>query len=295
VSGPDVSIVVVTHNEGDALTRTLSRLRSSTARANVEFVVVDDASSDSGARPLTGRWSDVEFVRSEQRLGIARARNLGASVANGSVIVFSDAHVEPDEGWVEPLCQELDQAGVAAVAPAIGGATNDAVDGYGFSWRRPDLAMQWLTEKPERPGPIPFVCGCFLAVRRDAFEECDGFDEGLLLWGWEDAELSLRLWRRGWECRVVPDSRIVHHFRKHFPYEMPWESLVHNVLRTATVHLDERGLAAVIDHYAPNPGFPRAGALLAASDVWHRRERVRASSPVSTAAMLERFSIDAVA
>ena len=102
-----VSIVVISHNERDTLRPTVEALRATTAGADVSIVVVDDASSDGSTEWLADGFEGVQLVRSEARLGIARARTVGARTATGSVIVFSDAHVIPDPGWLEPLCREL--------------------------------------------------------------------------------------------------------------------------------------------------------------------------------------------
>jgi GT2 family glycosyltransferase len=289
-----VSIVVISHNERDTLRPTVEALRATTAGAEVSIVVVDDASSDGSTEWLADGFEGVQLVRSEARLGIARARNVGACTATGSVIVFSDAHVIPDPGWLEPLCRELENPSVGQVAPAVGIRPGSDEIGYGFTWCSPDLKMEWLEMPLRQPQPVPFLCGCFTAMRRDVFERCHGFDEGLTEWGFEDSELSLRLWRQGWQCRVVPTSRITHLFREHFPYQIEWAPVVHNALRTAMVHLSERGLTAVIDEYRDYPDFAQATSRLAASDVWYRREQVNQLSRVDTNSILERFKIDVV-
>jgi GT2 family glycosyltransferase len=294
VGEPAVSIVVISHNERDTLRPTVEALRATTAGADVGIVVVDDASSDGSTAWLKDGFEGVQLVRSESRLGIARARNVGARAGAGSVIVFSDAHVIPDPGWLEPLCRELDDPSVGQVAPGVGIRQGSDDIGYGFTWCSPDLKMEWLDTRLRRPHAAPFLCGCFTAMRREVFERCGGFDEGLAVWGFEDSELSLRLWRLGWQCRVVPTSRITHQFRERFPYQIEWAPVVHNALRTAMVHLSERGLTAVIDEYRDYPDFAQACSHLAASDVWYRRERVSQRSQVDTNSVLERFKIDVV-
>ena len=58
----------------------------------------------------------------------------------------------------------------------------------------------------------------FLAIRRRDFHTLGGFDEGLLTWGSEDAELSLRIWRSGLRCLAVPRAEVSHLFRAGFSY-----------------------------------------------------------------------------
>ena len=93
---------------------------------------------------------------------------------------------------------------------------------------------------------------------------------------------------------MVPTSRITHRFREHFPYQIEWAPVVHNALRTAMVHLGQRGLTAVIDEYRDYPDFAQASSRLAASDVWYRREQVNQLSRIDTGSILEQFKIDVV-
>lgn len=45
------------------------------------------------------KFSKVSIVHSERRLGLIRARLLGASQATGQVLTFLDSHCECTKGW----------------------------------------------------------------------------------------------------------------------------------------------------------------------------------------------------
>lgn len=49
----------------------------------------------------------VHVIRQSSRLGLTKARLLGASQAIGQVLVFLDAHCECNEGWLEPLLHRI--------------------------------------------------------------------------------------------------------------------------------------------------------------------------------------------
>src|SRR5262249_37662613 len=115
-AAPGVSVVVVSHNEGENLGLTVDSLLAALPD-DAEVVVVDDVSTDGSIEALPeGR---VRVVRPEARLGIAAARNLGAARSRGEVIVFSDAHVDVPPGFLGPLLDELRRPRVAAVGPAV--------------------------------------------------------------------------------------------------------------------------------------------------------------------------------
>jgi GT2 family glycosyltransferase len=288
-----LSVVIVSHNEGAYLRQTVDGMLA-TSPADTEVVVVDDQSTDGSADFLVGVNGRVRLLRPRDRLGISRGRNLGGRAATGDVIVFSDAHVDTRPGWSEPLYAAAQKPSVGEVGPAVGLLGTPHMKGYGFTWRDASLKMHWLDKQGDTPYAVPFLCGCFVAMRRDVFDSIGGFDEGLIRWGSEDAELSLRLWRLGYECHVVPGSHVGHLFRKRFPYDVRWDTTLHNTLRLAAIHFGQRALSRVIDHYRTQAGFARAFSLLVDGDVWQRRETMLSAAVRDVGWLGARFGLEAI-
>lgn len=63
-------------------------------------------------------------------------------------------------------------------------------------------------------------------------------DPGLLVWGGENVEISLRTWLCGGDIVVARDSYVAHAFRQRFPYKLDKEQVVRNYARVATVWMD---------------------------------------------------------
>lgn len=51
--------------------------------------------------------------------GLIRSKTLGGNIATGSVIVFLDAHVKPDPGWVFPILRNINTNYKRVVVPKI--------------------------------------------------------------------------------------------------------------------------------------------------------------------------------
>ena len=68
-----------------------------------------------------------------------------------------------------------------------------------------------LDERPTVPTPADWLLGGFLLIRRAAFDELGGFDEGFRLYG-EDIDLAYRAQRAGWERWLVPAAIVVHQY-----------------------------------------------------------------------------------
>jgi len=230
-------------------------------------------------------------VRPPQRMGVAGARNYGASWARGDLLVFADAHVDPDQGWLRRIATAFTDPGVAAVAPAVSRVDDRRVKGYGFTWRDSTLSVRWLTRRAPAPVPVPFLCGCFICVRRDDFEAVGGFDEGLRTWGYEDAEICLNLWRRGRQCMVVPEVEVAHLFRPSFPYAFGMVKALHNRMRLAAVHLPQQAVESVVAAAGGQDGFPQAYRDLLTTDVWARREQIDRVAVRSGAWFLDQFRL----
>lgn len=278
---PRVSVVVVSHNEGANLRSTVDNLLA-TLPAYSELVVVDDCSTD-GSVDAIRAYPDVRVLRTPERLGSSQSRNFGAFASQGDALVFSDAHVETEPGWVPELTRVLEDPHVGLAGPAVAALGAPEFKGYGMTCapnrdvRGDDLLVpRWLYLRSNTPYAVPMLCGCFVAMRRDAFESCGGFDSGIRQWGSEDTELSIRLWLLGYECVLVPDVEVAHLFKERHGYHVDYVSVLHNMLRMATVHFGDERLVELYETVANDPALAAADELLQTTDVYERRDQLRA-------------------
>lgn len=293
-----ISVVIACHNEEGYLQRTVDSLLANLPH-RTEIIVVDDQSTDGCCSFLSefgSRYGAVYLARSTARLGVSAARNFGARHARGEVLVFCDAHVEVPPGWSGPLLSALTDPAAGAVMPAIGALdSQDYALGYGIRFSNSSLDVEWLPltgngPYPVPPYPVPLLCGCFLAMRRELYQDLRGFDPGMRIYGHEDLELSLHLWLRGYECRVVPEVTIAHRFSSEFRYPVHWEPL-YNLLRMGVVHLGQERFFRLIAGLADRPQLGLAWEQLATSDIWARREEIRLARRYDDDWYFKRFAI----
>jgi len=79
-----------------------------------------------------------------------------------------------------------------------------------FFRQLPLLRGRLLNAGPrERAGPVPWVLGAAIAVRRTAIMAVRGFDESYFMY-FEEIDLCDRLWAAGWQVHIAPAALVVH-------------------------------------------------------------------------------------
>ncbi|MDR3702038.1 MAG: glycosyltransferase [Candidatus Sulfopaludibacter sp.] len=271
-SASKVSIVVISRNEGEELAATVNNLRETLPPSRRELIVVDDGSTDGSAGFLDGAV-DVMLLRSEQ-LGVAKARNFGASRATGEIILFADAHIRAPQGWFDPLVEALREPSVGAVSPGVYSLTEPRRRGFGLDLIGAELHARWRNRQGSVPYPVPVLPGAFLAMRRTTFLATGGYDSGLHQLGGNDNELSCRFWLLGYRLLVVPQVEVGHLFRAAPPYPTNWSAVVHNRLRMAFIHFGAERVERVLRALRVYESFPAGAAMLLDTDVFSRRTQM---------------------
>jgi glycosyltransferase involved in cell wall biosynthesis len=201
-----LSVVVPVHNGAPALARCLAALEASDLpRSSWELLVVDDASTDECATVATNHADRI--LRIEQGpCGPALARNRGAGAARAEVIAFVDADVIVHPDALRRMVEALDaDASVAAVF----GAYDESLSAPGFLSQYRNLLHRYV-HLAGAGETDTFWAGCG-AVRRAAFLDAGGFDEGTFRRPQiEDIDLGYRLRDRGWRILLQPDIQAGH-------------------------------------------------------------------------------------
>src|SRR5947199_9684516 len=119
--GPDVSVVIPTHNRLEVLAEVLQALEFQQGPPSFEVVVVDDGSTDGTADWLRSRSFRISLrVLIEENHGPAAARNTGVAAAVGRRGAFLGGATLPSPGWLATHRDVRRQPAGAIPLPAIG-------------------------------------------------------------------------------------------------------------------------------------------------------------------------------
>lgn len=287
-----VSIIIPTHNEGNEVIDTIECILRDTQSIDREIIVVDDGSDDHSVSILK-RWSDVGLIQliQDKGLGVAGARNKGASIAKGRYLGFVDGHCYLPPGWLDPLVKVMEhQSDIAALSPAIAGTRQIHSLGYGGTWNDDSLNMHWLPYKSQVQ-EVPFLCGACQLVRREAFEKLGGYDKACLGWGSEDLEICIRFWLFGYRVVTVSSSTIYHKFRKTFPYAVDTAQILYNKMRMIFLHFEDARLRRLMQFQLNYPGAENVIARIYGDDSIDDREKLHSTRHRNMDWFCDRFQL----
>jgi GT2 family glycosyltransferase len=221
-----VSAVIVHYRTASA---TVSAARAlATTSAQTEVVVVDNASGDGIAERLRAEVRAARVIEEAENRGYGAACNRGARETGREFLMFlnSDAVVQP--GAVEALAATLDRDPRSAVAgPRLenpDGTLQPSILRLPTLWRVfcESSGLAYLArgrgafrghsatrEDHSTAHEVECMKGAALLVRRSAFQEVGGFDEGFFLYA-EESDLCARLRKRGWRILYESSARVVH-------------------------------------------------------------------------------------
>lgn len=225
---PDVSLIIVSWNARRHLVNCLRSVQYGLKRFSGEVIVVDNQSSDGSPEAAQEAYPSALLIRNERNLGFAKANNIGIERAGGRylalvnsdviilpecldrLIEFMDAH--PQVGLAGPQVLNTDSTLQASHwdFPTVGNSLRRtlAVDTLWRKLTRAERQKELLDAEPTAR-PVDVLSGCFLLIRREAFAQVGGLDEGYFMYG-EDMDLCRRYHQAGWGVEYYTGARAIH-------------------------------------------------------------------------------------
>lgn len=212
-ASPEVTVVVPTYNRADALGQTLDALaRTDLPGHGWEAVVVDDGSTDGTQAAVAARapsWPAPLRYERQANAGAAAARNRGADLARGRILVFidNDIVVAPDF-----VAKHVAAVGAHAGTWIIGRIVHpEELRATPFGRYRDAVWESFHRAAPEGAEASEGMTAANLSLPREDFLRLGGFDTAFTIASCEDADLGIRARQAGIRIVYRPDIVAVHH------------------------------------------------------------------------------------
>lgn len=183
-----------------------------------EIIIVDDASTDTSVELLSRDFPGVKLLRHSSNKGFAEAIHTGVVAAQHELIFLLNSDVELLPGCLVKLSAYFDDNKTFAVNPLI---LNQDRELNQSSWTRSRFVRGHLKLQPwdvtalpqmKQAGGYPtlYCSGGSVMMRKNMFEALGGFSDLYKPFYYEDFDLGLRAWYRGWSSYFVPGAEVIH-------------------------------------------------------------------------------------
>ena len=226
-----VSVIIPAYQTpAETLAMLLASLEGQTyPRDMFEVIIVDDGSAPPLKKPCSTPL-DVRVVRQERRgFGLSRARNAGARAAAHDILLFLDADMLVEVGWMAAHARWHHVVSDALTLGARSYVSMDGIDAETIR-RRPGTLEDLFSDHPVTPSwtesymdrtndltsrtddPFSIMIGGNFGISKDFFQSVGGNDESFTRWGLglEDTELCYRAYTYGGLLVPVRDALAWH-------------------------------------------------------------------------------------
>lgn len=196
-----VSIIIPVYNGGNTLADTLTSVTQLEYPCK-EIIVVDDGSTDNTCAIAESFGARV--IKLEQNSGPAAARNQGALHATYDILLFTDSDV-----WVKKnLLHDLLHTFQRTHADAVQGTFSEVCPHANYYSQYKNLYNRFVLNS--LPQWIDTTFTSITAVKKDAFQQCGGFDANIRAASVEDRTLGKNIIEHGFTIYFDPSLEVVH-------------------------------------------------------------------------------------
>ena len=215
VDNPKVSIIIAVYNQYKLTMQCLNSIKLNAGIKDYEIILVDDCSTDETLN-IKEQVKNITVIRNKENQGFLRNCNLAAKVAKGEYIYLlnNDTKVLPNA--IKELVDTMEEnSNIGAVGSKLvfpDGRIQEAgakvvakgrVRGIGAGYNPMEPIYNELKE-------VDYCCGASLMIRKNLWDNLNGFDELFCPGYYEETDLCMRITQAGYKVIYQPKSEIIH-------------------------------------------------------------------------------------
>jgi cellulose synthase/poly-beta-1,6-N-acetylglucosamine synthase-like glycosyltransferase len=183
-----ITIIIPVYNAGKTIQTCLESLVNQKTSRKYEIIFIDDGSEDNSLNIMNSMKNKGDIsVISQSNSGPAKARNVGAKLAKGDILVFTDSDCELDVYWLEEMTKPFDDEDVIGVQ----GSYKTKQKGIIPRYEQYEIENSYI--RYNRNKYIDAIGTYSAAYRRMIFMKYGGFNTTYKLASGEDFDLSYKM------------------------------------------------------------------------------------------------------
>ncbi|MEN8186285.1 MAG: glycosyltransferase family 2 protein [Bacteroidota bacterium] len=216
-----LSIIIVNYNVQHFLEQCLTSVIEATKNIESEIIVIDNNSSDGSCEMLKDKFPDVKLIDNKNNVGFAKANNQGVNIAKGEYILILNPDTVVAENTFETILNFTEkQKNPGAIGVRFIDGTGNFLPECKRNIPTFKIAIQKILGdsknyyanhiNEKEVCKVDILTGAFMLMKRDSYQEVNGFDEDFFMYG-EDIDLSYKLLKKGYQNYYFGESDIIHY------------------------------------------------------------------------------------
>lgn len=225
-----LSVIILNYNVRFFLEQCILSVQKALENIEGEIIVVDNNSSDDSCEMIKTLFPNVILIENKENFGFPKGNNFGVQIANGEYIcILNPDTVVAEDTFTKILNKENWQVSTGIIGCKLIDGTGNFLPESKRGIPTPWVAMtkifglykilpksiffnqyyaQHLNEN--QSGAVDVLVGAFMFLKRDLYEEMQGFDEAFFMYG-EDIDLSYRVLKSDKINYYYADTTIIHY------------------------------------------------------------------------------------
>lgn len=243
-----VSFIIVVYNGLDYLIKCINSIKRYIKKLDYEIILVDNNSNNETKEYIKSQCltnDKIKSVFNDKNFGFGKANNIGVRNCTGDVVVLMNSDVELVNSEIEDLIKKIYEEEKLIIAPRLINAEGIIQpSGQYFQstihrliklfrpgrFVRKNKILKKIVRNLFKENKViqgylqnendindytdyDWICGAFMIMRKDIFNELNGFDENIFMY-FEDYDLCRRAKEKNIVCRIYNRYKALHYIGK---------------------------------------------------------------------------------
>ncbi len=240
----ELSIILLTWNSELYFLNCINSVLESTSGFDCEIIIVDNGSTDSTVDMIRSyvQSDHIIFISNDKNEGVAKARNIGISLAKGNLIWLLDIDTVVNKEAISAMMTFMatnENCGLCACKLMNSfGEIQDSCRKYpsfrfkfynvlSAVFRKFSFTKQFKKKIDKlndsqfyreqmagiKPFSVEYVIGACQLIRKEVIEQVGLLDENIF-YGPEDADFCFRVHQKGWDIFYLPAVSFIHEYQQ---------------------------------------------------------------------------------
>ncbi len=200
----DLSIAIVTYNDGELLEKCLKSIYENTHKISFEVFVVDNASTDGTVQIVKEKFEKVKLIINKENLGFVKATNQVLKKVESRYALLLNSDTQVLNNAFDKMVAFMDNH------PKVGALGCKLLNPDGTFQKIGRKFLNFEFKNPNTVHKVSWICGACLMVRDRILKEVGLLDENLYFYN-DDLDWCRRIKKQGWQLYYFPEAEVIHY------------------------------------------------------------------------------------